>query len=251
MGGNWQLIRRLVAAGFPVVIETSVQVRGETIPWAGHNRLVIGYDGDVILTYDSYLGAGRGQGYRVPQAELDEAWRHMNRDYLVLYPTERGPEVAAILGPHWRVDQSVALAQRVALAELASNPNDVYAQYNLGATYAAMGRYSEAAAAIDEALRIGGLPVRFFWYRFGLFEAYYYTGRYNELVWFAETTLKNMGSPRGTEELYYWLGLGYAATGRQGEAIAQLAQAIAVNPRFRPAIEALLQVQDGIYHAPV
>src|SRR5690606_3245393 len=65
MGGDWTTIRRLVAAGFPVIIETSVQVTRPEPGWAGHNRLIIGYDGDTILTYDSYLGHGNYQGFRV------------------------------------------------------------------------------------------------------------------------------------------------------------------------------------------
>ncbi|NDJ85642.1 MAG: tetratricopeptide repeat protein [Chloroflexi bacterium] len=251
MGGNWYLIRQLIAAGFPVVIETSVYVRGDQHPWAGHNRVIIGYDEQTILLYDSYLGHGNYQGYRIEQSELDETWKHMNRNFLVLYPEEREAEVAQIMGAHWDVAQSVGLAQRKALAEIVTNPNDVYAHYNLGTTYVAQGQYPEAMAAYDRALDVGGLPIRFHWYQFGIFEAYYHAGRYNELIWLAEYTMEMMGSALEAEEIHYWLGMGYAATGRLDEALAHVQRAVAMNPRFQPAQAALWQLQQGTYQPPV
>src|SRR5690606_20130223 len=98
MGGNWTTIRRLLAAGFPVLIETGIIVNnpppGQPGGWAGHNRVIIGYDGDDILTYDSDLGHGSFNGYRINQAQLDEDWRELNRNYMVFYPIEREQEVA-------------------------------------------------------------------------------------------------------------------------------------------------------------
>ena len=35
------------------------------------------------------------------------------------------------------------------------------------------GDYENAAQAYDAALRVGGLPVRFHWYQFGMYEAFY------------------------------------------------------------------------------
>lgn len=251
MGGTWYMVRRLVAAGFPVIIETSVMVRNEDPPWAGHNRLVIGYDGEMILTYDGYLGHGDFQGLRIHQADLDAVWKQMNRNFLILYEEDREAEVAAILGPHWLVEQNIRLTERMAEAELINNPLDLYAAYNLGAALNLQGRYDEAAAAFDEALDIGGLPVRFHWYRFDLFEALYHVGRYSELIWWAENNLLSMGPSLAAEEAHYWLGMGYAAEGRYDEALLQIQQAVALNTRYQPAQIALWQLQQGTFQPPV
>ncbi len=251
MGGHWQLIRQLLVAGFPVLIETSVSVPNEEYPWAGHNRLIIGYDGLDMLLYDSFLGSGQGQGYRVPADELDAVWEHMNRNFMVLYPIDRESEVAAVMGPHWVAEQNVALTQRRALAELASHPTNVYANYNLGTTFVAQGNHEDAAQAYDATLLVGGLPIRFHWYQFGMYEAFYNVGRYNEVIWWAETNLESMGQYRGAEEVHYWLGMGYGATGRIQEAIVHMNRAIEINPRFQPAHAALWQLEQEIFEPPV
>jgi hypothetical protein len=256
MGGNWTTIRQLVASDFPVVIETSVEV-GEPQPgWAGHNRVIIGYDGDdTLLTYDSYLGSGGGEGYRVSEAELDEVWRHMNRNYMVIYPIERESEVAYILGEDWNIAGNIDRSHRIALAEMAANPDDVFALFNLGTTYTAQGLYEEAAAAFDlafNASRTGPeqIPFRIFWYQFSIFEAYYNMGRYNEVVDHARRTLNNMGG-NAAEELYYWLGMGYAARGQLDKAKTQFENALNFNPHYEPAQIALEQIVTGTFRPPM
>ncbi|NJL92352.1 MAG: SH3 domain-containing protein, partial [Anaerolineae bacterium] len=212
MGGSWTTLRRLLAAGFPVIIETSVEVTSGPAPgWAGHNRLLIGYDGDVILTYDSYLGSGNLEGYRVAESTLDELWRQMNRQFQVIYPVEREAEVAYIMGEDWLIPSNIEKSHRVALAEMAANPSSAFALYNLGTTYVMQGLYTDAAAAYDQAQAIG-LPFRMHWYQFGMLEAYYNVGRYNEVIDITRRTLNNMGN-MATEELYYWLGMATRGAG--------------------------------------
>jgi len=249
MGGNWTTIRQLLAAGFPILIETSVQVTGRGAGWAGHNRVIMGYDGDYILTYDSYLGHGDYQGFRILESELDEAWRQMNRNYMVLYPAQREDEVAYLMGAEWLVPNSVARAHRVALAEMATDPDNAFAQYNLGTTYAAQGQYEEAVVAFDRALEIG-VPFRMLWYQFAVYEAYYYSGRYDDVIENARRALLNMGG-NGAEEVYYWLGLGYFGRGELERAQAQFENAISFNGTYEPAIDALERLQSGTLEKPV
>ena len=54
----------------------------------------------------------------------------------------------------------------------------------------------EAAAAFDQARQIG-LPWRMLWYQFGPFEAYYETGRYDEVIALADATLQTRQPRRG------------------------------------------------------
>lgn len=250
LGGNWTVIRKLVAAGFPVLIETGVLVTRPEPGWAGHNRVIIGYDESDILTYDSYLGHGDYKGFRIAQDDLDEYWRQLNRHYMVIYPIEREADVAYIIGEDWLIPNSIDRAHRVAEAELAAKPNDAFAFFNLGATYVEQGQYAEAAAAYDAALELGNIPFRIFWYQFGIFEAYYNLGRYNDVIDQARRALLNMGG-NGAEEIYYWLGMGYAGRGEFDKARVQFENAIAFNPRFRPAQAALEQIRSGTFKPPV
>jgi uncharacterized protein YraI len=250
MGGNWTVIRKLIASGFPVIIETSVLVTDPEPGWAGHNRVIMGYDGDDILTYDSYLGHGNFEGYRIPQAELDELWRHMNRHFMVIYPIEREAEVAYIMGEMWQWPTSIRRSHDIALAEMRANPENVFALFNLGATYTAQGDYEAAVSAFDAAISTGEIPFRIFWYQFSIFEAYYHVGRYNEVIYFAREALLNMGG-YGAEELYYWLGMGYAGRGQWAEAQVQLENAVDFNSQFQLAQEALDQIRAGTFQPPV
>ncbi|MEL7435706.1 MAG: tetratricopeptide repeat protein, partial [Chloroflexota bacterium] len=117
---------------------------------------------------------------------------------------------------------------------------DAYAWHNLGSSWAAMGRYEEASAAFDRAISINTLPWRILWYQFGLFEAYYNTGRYSDVIAFANSNL-NLASE--LEESYYWRGMAYAGQGATSEAIADLRQALRYNPNFEAAQTALAELQ--------
>ncbi|MFP4324337.1 MAG: tetratricopeptide repeat protein, partial [Anaerolineales bacterium] len=256
MGGNWTTIRRLVAAGFPVIIETGIQVNnpppGQPGGWAGHNRVVIGYDGDDILTYDSYLGHGNFEGYRVNQDVLDAAWRELNRHYMVLYDIDREDEVRYIMGADWIIANSIEHAHRVALAEIAANEDggdaEFFSLYNIGNTFTYLGDYDQALEYYEAALELSE-PFRIFWYQFGIFEAYYNTGQYGQVRWFANNALQGMGG-NAAEELYYWRGMSYAAQGNFDNARDDLERALEFNPRYDAASEALQQIESGTYQPP-
>ena len=60
--------------------------------------------------------------------------------------------------------------------EVAADPNDLFASFNLGSSLSAMGSYADAATAFDRARAIG-LPPRMLWYQFEPFAAYLAVGR--------------------------------------------------------------------------
>jgi hypothetical protein len=64
IGGDMELLKDLVSANFPVVIETGGPF-AEGYDWIGHYQTVVGYDDNQrqIYLYDSFLGTGAsGQG---------------------------------------------------------------------------------------------------------------------------------------------------------------------------------------------
>jgi tetratricopeptide (TPR) repeat protein len=247
VGGDLEGLKRLLVAGFPVVVETWY-VR-EANDQMGHYRLIIGYDdaAQQFLTHDSLHGPDLPIGYQ----ELDELWRAFNRVYLVVYPPERAGEVSAALGPAWDERAAVEAALQTAQAEALNPPpacvayadcadGQVFAWFNVGSSLVALGRYEEAAAAFDQA-RVLGLPWRMLWYQFGPYEAYTAVGRYEEVIALADATLAVASN---LEESYYWRGLARLALGDSDGARSDWQTALRYHENWPPALGALARLEE-------
>ena len=95
-GGDLEMIKRFVAAGFPVLIERAIVVIDKG--WMGHYGLITGYDDtqEVVYIPDTYYGEAKPT---VKYAELNQLWPHFDNIYLVVYPPDRQEsEVMGILG---------------------------------------------------------------------------------------------------------------------------------------------------------
>ncbi len=231
--GNRGIARALVAAGVPVLAEqwVAVEGRGEM----GHYRVAIGYDdaaGEIIAN-DSYYGANRRYGYDA----FEQMWRPFVGAYVVAYRPEQEEAVRAAIGPDW---DDAAMWQRAlddATRWAAAAPGDAWAWFALGEIKARMGDHGEAVAAFDRAIGIG-LPFRAFWYQFGYYRALVETGAYDRAVAHADATLGSMKG-ENLEESHYWRGIALRRLGREDEARASFERALAFNPGFAPAREAL------------
>ena len=109
----------------------------------------------------------------------------------------------------------------------------------MGSSLARLGRYEEAAVAYDQATRVG-LHYRMTWYQFGIFEAYFNTGRYDDVLSYVDSNLTSGGEY--VEETHYWQGRVYAEQGRNDLARAAFTKALQHNPRFQAATDALAQL---------
>ncbi len=242
-GGDLNLLRRLIVNGFPVVVTAGYEPEG--YDWMGHYLLAMGYDDDAgtILTQDTFLGPDT----LYSQEEFDRFWRHFNRQYLVVYPPEREAELLALLGDQADPQQNAAHALDVARQEAAANTDDPFAWFNMGTSFELLGMYAQAAVAFDQARNAGeGLPWRMLWYQFGPFEAYYHTGRFQDVLDLAAYNLAT--TPDGEhpiEETYYYAGLAREALGEHDRAVSNLRQAVFLNPNFAPAVEALTDIAGG------
>lgn len=234
VGGRIDTLKRLVAAGFPVIIEKGFQPPKED--WMGHYELVTGYDDtrERFITQDSYIMPD----FPLPYEELDlHWWRDFNHVYVVIYPPEREPHVLEILGPHVDALSSYQLAAQNALAETGqlSGRDLFFAWYNLGSSQLAMADYGRAAQAYDQAFSIyagleeGERPWRMLWYQVGPYEAYFRTGRYQDVISLVNQTLSFLGPPV-LEESLYWRGLAKEALGDMEGAYADLKKAAQINP---------------------
>jgi len=244
--GSTETLRQLLASGIPVIIELGIDPPGEFgwLGWYGHYLLLVAYDDDLeqFWVYDSWFGTSEEplknadpNGRVLPYADLQTYWPQFNRNYIALYEPGQSELVAEIIGP----DMDEQLMWQRALArvrdEAAANSADAFSWFNLGTAYNALGSYQNAATAFDQARAIG-LPWRMLWYQFGPYEAYYQTGRYDDVLLLADVTLKDRPY---FEESYYYRGLALAAQGKLPEARASLSDAVSFNPNYAAAAEAL------------
>ena len=79
------------------------------------------------------------------------------------------------------------------------------------------------------------------WYQFGAFEAYYESGRYEEVVALADATIKVTAD---VEEFHYWRGRALAALGDVEGARQSLERALTQRSDFPEAADALGQLAD-------
>jgi tetratricopeptide (TPR) repeat protein len=247
VGGDLNLLKRLVAAGFPVLIEKGLDPHDDS--WLGHYQAISGYDdaNSQFLVYDSYEGPPTA--YPVPYSVIGQFWRHFNFAYVVVFPPERAAEVHSILGTHSDPQANFDYAAGLALVEggTLTGREQFFAWFNRGANLVHLQDYAGAAQAYDTAFSLyaalpkGERPWRLLWYLDGPYAAYYHTGRYQDVVNLAGTTLLNVDKPV-LEETYYWRGKAKAALGDQAGAIEDLRRAYALNPNSTPVGEELIRL---------
>ena len=246
VGGDIELLKRLIASGFPVIVEKGFE--GPKLEgWMGHYVLVTGYsDAEQRFTLqDSYYGPDQVMTYD----DLESYWRAFNFAYLVISLPERKEEVETILGPHLDEEYNYRSAAQTASNEIYAlkGRDQFFAWFNRGTNLVRLQDYAGAAAAYDEAFGLYPTipekerPWRMMWYQTGPYWAYYYTGRYQDVINLATKTLDAMSEPV-LEESHYWRALARQALGDSNGAIKDLQSSIKYHPGFEPAIAQLQQL---------
>ncbi len=232
-GGSVDLLKRLIANNFPVLVEAGYDPPNDDQGWMGHYLFVSGYDDgrNLFTTQDSFEGAN----YTYEYGYFDGYWRHFNRVYLVVYDVRREAELMALLGDDADDQQNLMNALETARTEAVANRADAYAWFNMGTNFNRLGLYEEAVIAYNEA-RNAGLPFRMSWYQFGWYQAYLETGRYDDVIALAQATL-NDGGGQFVEETYYYAALAREAMGERDRAIDNLNFVVSFNPNFVGARE--------------
>ncbi|MFC6919957.1 C39 family peptidase [Meiothermus taiwanensis] len=247
VAGDLGLLKRLLAGGFPVIVETWFVTPDHG--GMGHYRLLVGYDDRLghFNAFDSYYGPKVTLRY----GEMDALWQVFNRTYLVVYPKGREAQVAAILGRRMNESAELQMALELARRETQASPSNAFAWFNLGSTLLRLGQAQEAARAYDRSRQIApsrtldprrpanalhNWPWRMLWYQFGPYEAYFKTGRYQEVIALADDVL---GRINDHEESYYWRGLARQAQGNLEGARADFQAALRYRPGYLEAATAL------------
>ena len=240
-GGTLEMIKRFVAAGFPVVIE-----KGYELPdsgWWGHYLTVYGYDDDLeeLYSQDTYLGPFDGSGRTDSYRDFLPFWQQFNNTFYVVYKPEQEETVKALMGEAMFDDlkmwQSVAAT---AEQETQTRPDDAFSWFNLGTALTRMGSltgeaqyYQGGAQAFDKAREMG-LPPRMLWYQFEPYLAYLRTDRYQDIIDLADATLETQGG-RNVEETFWYKGHALAYLGDVAGAITAYHTSLSVNENFYPA----------------
>jgi hypothetical protein len=239
--GTLALLKELIAAGFPVIIEKGYFTNTEEAPgWWGHYLTVFGYDetAERFYTHDSYLGPFDGRPRLHSYDYIEEFWHQFNYTFIVIYPANQEEAVQAILGPDLLdVEQMWRDAAARADQDVQADPDNVFNWFNLGTALTRIGEltgearyYQGGAQAFDEARTIG-LPPRMLWYQHRPYSAYLRIGRYDDVIALTDTVLREQGG-RNVEETYWYRGHALLHLGDVADARAAYEQALVVNPNF-------------------
>ena len=248
-GGDIDLITRLVAAGYPVVTEKGYYEEDYTgkIGWMGHYQFVTGYEQSIqsLIVQDTYHD---GPNFRVHYDEFMEGWRSFDYVFFIVYPPQRDFEIFRILNqwadPNWGYQHALDVAEQEILT--LSGIDLYFAWFNKGTSLVKLGRYAEASQAYDQAFVLYSelgtdnqqRPYRMMWYQTGPYMAYYYSGRYGDVINLANVTLDTV-SPPTLEESFYWRGMAEIALGQTSEGINDLRESVRLNLFFTAGLNAL------------
>ncbi len=249
-GGDIDLIKRLVAGGFPVIAEKGEYQRDTTgrVGWMGHYQFITGYDDttQTLLIQDTYID---GPNFHMSYSEFLQGWRSFDYVFVVVYPVDRESDVMSLLGPYADEKWAARHALQAATDESQSltGIDDFFAWFNIGTSHVDLLEYVDAANAYDKAFQIyatlpddyGTRPWRMMWYQTGPYKAYFYAQRYQDVINLANITLNNTISAPLLEESLYWRGQAEGALGNPQAAINDYRAALNVHPGWPAALQAL------------
>lgn len=239
VGGDLETLKRLLAAAYPVIVESTTALNREDSGWvdddlwAAHYLLLTGYD-DAEQTFtaqDTY----RGPDKTIPYAQLESEWKPFNYVYLIVYLPEQEEAIKTILGSNWDADLNRQRALELAQAATAADASDSFAWFNVGSNLVYFERYDEANAAYDTSRELG-LPQRMFRYQFGPFLANFHANRNNDLLALTEYALQRTEM---SEETWLWRGWALYRDGDLNGAIKAWRKALSVRPGYEDALYAL------------
>lgn len=253
VGGDLDAIKRFVSAGFPVLMERGVYFRDMSgvVSWMGHYAVVIGYDdaSSMFTIQDTFIEAN----HLISYAELQQEWQAFNYIYLVIYTPDREEQANQLLGADLDEANNYRNAYMKASNEVYqfSGAQQFFAWYNVGSSLVKLEDYAGAASAYDQAYGVYNSlpedktirPYRMLWYQTGPYFAYYYMGRYQDVIDLAtDLSIDISVTEPALEESYYWRGLAEEALGQIDLAIADYQLALHYHEGFGPALDALARL---------
>lgn len=251
-GGSPELLKSLLAAGYPVLVEKG-EVQCESfytctaVSWMGHYQFLSGYNeaDRTFLAQDSYRD---GPNFKAKYDQFSNEWRAFNYLFIVIFPADREEQVNQLLGnwadEKWANQHALDIAN--AETKTLSGLDAYFAWFNKGTSHTQLQEYADASSAYDQAFLLypdlpiekDKLPFRMLWYQTGPYKAYFYAGRYQDVIDLANVTLQTVSNPT-LEETLFWRGMAEQASGDLAAASADFQRANHLNPRMTAIIQAL------------
>ena len=245
IGGTPELLKRMIAAGYPVIIESGVYLRdlSGVVSWMGHYQVVYGYD-DARQTWqikDSF--EQNGDHYTDTYDALIRSWRDFDYAFLVVYPPAQEGNVLQTLGEYADDAAANKIAAEKASAEIGElkGQEQFFAYYNRGTSLYLLSDFAGSAKAYDQAFQAYATlsgdqrPWRMVWYQTGPYFAYFNTGRLQDVIDLADKTINSASEPY-IEESWYWRARAKAQMGDTQGAAADLRKSLEYHPDFGPSV---------------
>jgi hypothetical protein len=249
-GGTLDLLKRLVANGYVVLIEKGTYIQDVTTgkpSWMGHYNVVSGYSEATqeIIVQDAYFKSD----LRIKYDTILQEWRAFNDIFLVVYAPEKEQDLMSVLGDYADETNSYRIAYDKASAEIdtLTGIDAYFAWFNRGTSQVNLQDYAGAAASYDQAFALypnlpeDKRPFRMMWYQTGPYFAYYYMARYQDVINLATQTIDNVAKPY-LEESFYWRGRALGAIGDAQKDIADQRIALKYHPGFTPSLDELARL---------
>ena len=251
-GGDLEILKELIANGYPVLVEKGYYEVDylKNYAWLGHYQFTTGYDdveGVFIVQDSNWLRDEPLENFKNKKLDYEtylEGWRSFDYLFMVIYPPAEQEKLYEILGsygdPVWSYQHALKIAEGE--TQTLSGVDLFFAWFNKGTSLVKLEHYLDAGEAFDTAYQIYAelvddeavRPYRITWYQTWPYWAYYYSGRYQDVINFADFTFGTIDEDT-LEESFYWRGLAYYALGNKELARQDLYNAVWLNPNFQAA----------------
>lgn len=223
--GNPQIVKQFIANDMPVITRTWLKADEDI----GHYRVIKGYDetAGTFLQDDSLQNKNLTYTY----VDFNEIWKKFNYEYLVLVPKDKQELANAILGENADPEKAWQNAVDNSLSEVQTNPNDIYARFNLSVAYYNTGEFQKSVEEFEKVE--SQLSLRTLWYQIEPIKAYFELQDYDRVISITEQILNNHN--RAFSELYILRGKVYQKQGNTQAARAEFQKALFYNISLKEA----------------
>jgi hypothetical protein len=227
--GSIQLLKDFIANGIPVITRT-LFIPTEDF---GHYRVIKGYNDSTgqIIDEDGFQGPEVKYSY----ADFMSLWQDYNYEYIVIVPAGKQQLVQSIIGEDVSTTTAWQNAKDVARAQLAADPSDFHAGFNISVADYYLGNYTGSVKEFESVE--SHLPQHTLWYQMEPIESYFELGNYSKVFSLASNILTN-GDPV-YPELLVLEGQAYQKQGNDTQAKALYQLALVYNKNLVVAQKAL------------
>jgi hypothetical protein len=227
--GTINILEQFVANGIPVLVRTRYLTTEDYL----HYRVIKGYDQTTgqIIDEDGIQGSEVHYSY----ADFLSLWKMSNYEYIVLVPSGKEELVQSILGKEFDETTAWQDAVTTAQSQLAQDPNDTEAEFNLSTALYHTGDYQGSVTEFEKVEP--QLSEHILWYQLEPIEAYLALGNYNR-VFSLSTAILSDNNP-AYPELYVLMGEAYEKEGNTTDAKADFEKALFYNKNLASAQQAL------------